>query len=240
MLGPLQKQWLKDRLKESNALFKVIASPVPWAFGAKPGSNDPWNGFKSERNELFDFLHNNKIEGVILISADRHRHDAWKLSRSNGYDLYEFMSSRMTNDHRHGCMQDRECLFCIKDRGFGLLDFDFDKPVPEVTYRIRNDEGKEQYALTVSYNDIAYKPVKVNKGKEPPTSGLPPDVLARELAQAEQVRIFDARGGEVSVGNGKGRLTLKTLQELPSGVYFVDMKIGDKQLMRQWMSRTAH
>ncbi len=38
MLGAYQKQWLFDRLKNSQACFKVLASSVPWAQGTKPGS----------------------------------------------------------------------------------------------------------------------------------------------------------------------------------------------------------
>ena len=99
MLGPAQKEWLLNSLKNSTATFKVIASPVPWSFESKIGAKDTWNGFQNERNEIFDFLSNNKIDGVFLISADRHRSDAWKIERDQDYPLYEFMSSRLTNQH---------------------------------------------------------------------------------------------------------------------------------------------
>jgi len=78
MLGSVQLQWLFDRLKGSTATFKVIASPVPWAAGTKPGSLDTWDGFPDEREKIFSFLEKNKIAGVVLLSADRHRSDAWR------------------------------------------------------------------------------------------------------------------------------------------------------------------
>jgi len=81
MLGPAQKKWLFEKLKFSKATFKVLASPVPWALGAKPGSRDPWQGYKAEREQIFSFLEANRIDGVVLISADRHRSDAWKIKR---------------------------------------------------------------------------------------------------------------------------------------------------------------
>ena len=58
MLGPAQKEWLKKSVKNSDAVFKVIASPVPWSFEAKKDAKDTWNGFQDERKELFDYFLN--------------------------------------------------------------------------------------------------------------------------------------------------------------------------------------
>ena len=84
MLGPAQKQWLFDRVKQATATFKVLVSSVPWTFESKGDAVDTWNGFRQERSEIFDFLAENKIEGVFLLSADRHRSDAWRIERANG------------------------------------------------------------------------------------------------------------------------------------------------------------
>ncbi|MHC4413071.1 MAG: alkaline phosphatase D family protein, partial [Planctomycetota bacterium] len=112
MLGPVQKKWLLEKLKVSKAAFKIIASPVPFAFGTKPGLQktaqgmapgylDTWEGFKDQREEIFSFIEKNKIDGVVLISADRHRSEARKIERPNHYPLYEFESSKLTNTHTH-------------------------------------------------------------------------------------------------------------------------------------------
>ena len=135
MLGDAQKKWLFEKLKSSKATFKVLTSPVPWALGAKPGSRDPWQGYREEREQIFSFLESNRIDGVILISADRHRSDAWKIERENGYDLYEFESSKLTNIHTHKIMPG--AMFGYNKKcSFGLLMFDTTKADPEVTYQI--------------------------------------------------------------------------------------------------------
>jgi alkaline phosphatase D len=135
MLGGAQKKWLFEKLKSSKGTFKVLASPVPWALGAKPGSRDPWQGYQAEREQIFSFLETNRIDGVILISADRHRSDAWKIERENGYDLYEFESSKLTNIHTHKIMPG--AMFGYNKKcSFGLLTFDTTKADPEVTYQI--------------------------------------------------------------------------------------------------------
>ena len=83
--------------------------------------------FREERAEIFDFLAENRIEGVILISADRHRSDAWRIERPNGYPLYEFESSRLTNEAVHKLMPG--ALFGYNEKqSFGLLAFDTSVP----------------------------------------------------------------------------------------------------------------
>ena len=135
MLGPVQKAWLKKTLAASTGTFKVVASPVPWEYRTKGDSKDTWNGFKQERKEIFDFLVEKKIEGVLLMSADRHRSDAWKIDRPNGYALYEFNSSRLTNNHVHKTM--KEAIFSYnKKQSFGLVEFDTTVADPTVNYTV--------------------------------------------------------------------------------------------------------
>ena len=159
MLGDVQKKWLFKKLKASTATFKVLASPVPWAFGAKPGSRDPWQGYKQEREEIFSFLEENRIDGVILISADRHRSDVWKIERPNGYALYEFESSKLTNIHTHGLMPGR--LFGYNKKcSFGLLSFDTTIPDPQVTYRIISIDNEVIYTLSLKSSQLTHKKEK--------------------------------------------------------------------------------
>jgi len=156
MLGPVQKKWLKGELKRCRGTFKVLASPVPWVLGAKGNSPDTWRGFQDEREEIFSFLEENKIGGVILISADRHRSDVWRIDRERGYPLYEFESSRLTNLHTHGPQPG--CLFSYNQKcSFGQLTFDTTKPDPEVTYRIYNIDDELIHAHVVKLSEISHR-----------------------------------------------------------------------------------
>ena len=157
MLGPVGKAWLKGALKKSKGTFKVLASSVPWAYGAKPGSKDPWQGYKEERAEIFSFLAENRIGGVLLISADRHRSDLWKIERPDGYALYEFESSRLTNIHTHGIM--KGCLYGYnKTCSFGLLGFDTTKKDPEVTCRIGTIDNEIVHTFTLKKSQLTHTP----------------------------------------------------------------------------------
>ena len=157
MLGEVQKQWLFDQLKASTATFKVIGTSVPISSGTKPGNagNDTWDGFSEEREEIFSFIEKNKIEGVFFVAADRHRSDAWKTNRKNGYPFYEFMSSRLTNNHTHPVMPNS--LFGYnKTPSFGLLEFDTTSKDPKVIYRIFNIENEEIHQMTVYKTELSF------------------------------------------------------------------------------------
>lgn len=167
MLGPVQKKWLLEKLKASKATFKVLASPVPWAFGTKPsiqttrrgkvqGGLDTWEGFKKEREEIFSFLEENKIEGVILLSADRHRSDARKIERPNGYTLYEFESSKLTNIHTHDRVPGE--LFGYNENcSFGLLSFDTTISDPKLIYQIINIDNEVIHTLSLKKSQLTHK-----------------------------------------------------------------------------------
>lgn len=69
MLGAAQLAWLKRELAASEATFKFLASGSEWQ---SRGREDSWRSFLRERNELFRFIEDHGITGVVLLSGDRH------------------------------------------------------------------------------------------------------------------------------------------------------------------------
>jgi alkaline phosphatase D len=108
MLGPVQKRWLLDAIAQSTAPIKVFASNVPVASGTKPGSLDTWDGYADEREEVLRALDEHAADGLLILSADRHRSDIWKITRPGGRVVYEVSSSRLTNQHVHRTMDEAE------------------------------------------------------------------------------------------------------------------------------------
>ena len=157
MLGPAQLAWLKTTLRELTGTFKVICSSVPWDYRTKGDSLDTWNGFKEEREAIFSFIEQEKIEGILLISADRHRSDAWKIERPDYYDFYEFNSSRLTNQHVHQEMNHRGAIFSYnKKQSFGLVEFDTVEEDPSVTYSVVTIDGETVHQLTVRCHQLRW------------------------------------------------------------------------------------
>ena len=157
MLGSAQMKWLKKTLKQP-AVFTVFCTNVPLTPKVKPGSKDTWDGFDSEREQIFKFIAEEKIPGVIILSADRHRSDAYKIDTGikGMYPLYECQSSRLTNQHMHGLI--KHSLFGYNAKqSFGRVDFDLNVADPTVKYTIINIDGKSIHSLTVKRSELEFK-----------------------------------------------------------------------------------
>ena len=71
MLGPVQKQRLKNDLLASTAKHKIIISELAWQqWWALP--YDRWEGYGAERNEMLNFIRNNGIDNVEFLTTDNH------------------------------------------------------------------------------------------------------------------------------------------------------------------------
>lgn len=155
MLGPVQKEWLLKGLENSRAMFKVVVSPVPFTPDIKPGSLDPWDGFPAEREEIFSHIENHRIDGVFLVCADRHRTDLRKTERPNGYTLYEFESSRLTNKHVHSVVKTEGLVWGYNEKcSFGLMEFDTTQEDPQVRFRAIDIDGEEQGNFVLKASDL--------------------------------------------------------------------------------------
>jgi alkaline phosphatase D len=70
LLGIAQKEWLKSNLVSSDAQWKFLMSSVPFNPTSKP--LDSWAAFHTEQLEIINFISQNNITGVIIISGDLH------------------------------------------------------------------------------------------------------------------------------------------------------------------------
>jgi alkaline phosphatase D len=158
MLGPVQLAWLKETLKNSRGTFKILASPVPWAPGTKDGRGglDTWDGFVEERRAVYEFLHEHRISGVALLSGDRHRSDARRITREKGYDLYDFLSAGLTNYHTHPLVKTPGLLFGYNEKNsFALLHFDTLAEDPRLRFEIVNIDNKSIWTLDLTLSQLS-------------------------------------------------------------------------------------
>ncbi len=91
LLGKTQKDWWKATMMGSDATWKVWGNEVPFMrFFIKDTANvlivdrvmdsDAWDGFPRERRELTQFIKNNNIKNVVLLTGDIHAHFAGTVS----------------------------------------------------------------------------------------------------------------------------------------------------------------
>lgn len=150
MLGEAQRDWLQGELLASDAPFKVIVSSSGWS-KAKGMGGDSWASFVTERNRIFDFIRDEGISGVVLLSGDSHVGELNAIPRSEegGYDLYDMVSSPLAQSstdswlHRRPEIRIRPVYF--GGASFGLLRFDTTKDDPEMRYTLVTEDGRKPW-----------------------------------------------------------------------------------------------
>ena len=92
MLGAEQYRWLTENMKATEAHWTLIASQVLFADmdyktlrPDNPRNMDAWDGYLSEKRKLANFIKNNAIENLLIISGDSHCSWAFDLPASTGY-----------------------------------------------------------------------------------------------------------------------------------------------------------
>ena len=126
LLGPAQTKWLLAELTASTAAFKIVVGGSQWT---DHGNDDSWASFPEARDAIFDAIEAQRIEGVILLSGDRHRAEIRMLPRETGYDLPELTSSPLANTVRD-CASDDDIQSC-HDQGYYVMYVDVDTTVAD-------------------------------------------------------------------------------------------------------------
>ncbi|WP_052594788.1 alkaline phosphatase D family protein [Luteipulveratus mongoliensis] len=91
-LGGVQWEWFKKTIKASDATFKLVMTGMVWD-DKKNSESDDWETFSYEREALLDFVKDQKIPGVVLLSGDIHCSRALMYGPRVGYDLWQFIVS---------------------------------------------------------------------------------------------------------------------------------------------------
>lgn len=161
MLGAAQKAWLKRELKASRTPFKVLAIGGGWSTAENEKGGDSWGVFLTERNEIFDFIRDNGISGVVCISGDSHMGELNCIPRSGegGYDIYDFCSSPLAqmpaakNTRQAPEVRVRDTW--TRSVNVGLMRFDMTGDTPTLTYTLHDVMGESVWdALVLTPADL--------------------------------------------------------------------------------------
>lgn len=129
MLGGRQLAWLLDGLAASRATFKIVASGSEWQTLTQP---DCWSSFAYERQRIFDQITAKGIEGVVLLSGDRHFTAGYQVQ---GRHL-EFTSGPIGSGN--ATLRENPERFTGADEGklWAVLDLDTAGDSPRLAYEI--------------------------------------------------------------------------------------------------------
>jgi phosphodiesterase/alkaline phosphatase D-like protein len=74
VLGAEQKAWFKQQLLDAKGEYPLIVwvQSVPWIAADASEGSDHWGQYQTEREELANFIADNAIEGLLMISGDAH------------------------------------------------------------------------------------------------------------------------------------------------------------------------
>ena len=160
LLGEDQWTALKNwflKVKDTHPVkFLVTSGTILFPF-LLDVSRDRWSGFRSERERLFQFLAENEIEGVRILTGDLHSAHAVsaeiKCPSGRRIPIWEFCStpfeqtSMWISNTYHPILFSRWIRkqrkhFRQTGNNFGIVHVDFDSPTPQVTFTLHyNNDG---------------------------------------------------------------------------------------------------
>jgi phosphodiesterase/alkaline phosphatase D-like protein len=103
MMGEEQLSWFLNEISESSAKYPLViwVSSVPFTAGSREGG-DHWGGFTHERRIIANFLKEQKIDNLMIVSGDAHS-VLCNLGTDNNYSdhegdgLFEVLTSPLDN-----------------------------------------------------------------------------------------------------------------------------------------------
>lgn len=160
MLGARQFAWLKRELLASKARVKFIASGSEW----EPHSHlDSWTSFTHEREDIFRFMREHDIPGVILLSGDRHFTGAYQI----GGRFIEVTSGPLGSRTTNGINKPDMFLNLVEGTMCSVFDVDTTAAEPAITLEVYRGGAGRIHERKFTWDEI-------NGRTRIPTLPLPP------------------------------------------------------------------
>jgi alkaline phosphatase D len=157
MFGHEQVRWLKNALLASTAPFKfiVVGSQV---INESPRS-EGWHHFRAERDDFFKWLVEQKIDGVMFISGDRHFSALYRQEREGSYPLYDLTCSPLTSGTHNQAFEKtnpRIVAGTLVDdkRNFCTFEFKGSKKDRQFDVQVFDHAGQKLWTRTIKQSDI--------------------------------------------------------------------------------------
>ncbi|MCS6790700.1 MAG: alkaline phosphatase family protein [Bacteroidia bacterium] len=157
MFGEAQLEWLIDALKSSRATFKFVAcggqilNPTP--------AYENFINFAEERDKLLRRIQEEKIEGVIFLTGDRHFSEISVLTLPNGQKVYDITSSPLTSSpFRNAAQRDPNPLrlpFTLTTRrNFLLLEVEGAPPQRQIRVKAFSAQGEPLWEHIITAQEL--------------------------------------------------------------------------------------
>lgn len=178
ILGPAQLDWLKQRLKDSDAPVKLLLSGSQLLPEAAALPHFDWECWRrdagSELEELLAFIAENDIRGVVFASGDPH---LGHILHARGRELgggrigpeqWELTTSPLAHtpwheqlwpaDSRDPRFFDRYLLTELAAENYGVIDLDLDRSGEELRLQLKDAQGATFYSQSVALASLQVRP----------------------------------------------------------------------------------
>lgn len=155
MLGATQKAELLNWLDTASGKFKFIVSSVPFNEWSTTGTDSWHQGFRNERDLIFDHIRDNEIGGVVLLSGDQHWSGVFRLnSDDDPYPLLEFQPTPAAIGNRGEPSSNDPQILYKSDayQGVGIFAVDTSLETATLNYQWIDVHGKQRFALQLDDN----------------------------------------------------------------------------------------
>lgn len=155
--GQKQEDWLIEALASSTSPFKFVISGGQIVNPVSVFEN--MSTFPYARARLLNRIRENKINGVIFISGDRHSTVLQKLTREKDYPLYDITLSPLTSSTATPLPEEMEKSpmiegTLVKENNYGILEVSGKRTDRMLKIKVKNVDGKELWSYEIKANDL--------------------------------------------------------------------------------------
>ncbi|CAL2090944.1 alkaline phosphatase D family protein [Tenacibaculum sp. 190524A02b] len=99
ILGKPQFDWLLNKLSSSEATWKILGNQVMMMRYAGVPTSDAWDGYSEERARIHDFVLNNNIDNLVVLTGDIHSTFAGDIIHNKKCVASEFVVPSVTSQN---------------------------------------------------------------------------------------------------------------------------------------------
>lgn len=156
-LGKSQMDWLKEQLLDCKGPFIILSCGTMWSDYVSNGK-DSWGVNDPEgREEIFSFIEENKISGVLLISGDRHGARGFTIPRKSNFGFYEFEAASLgarVGPPAQDPSWDTQLYGIDGEFAFGEFTYHPSNEDPAVTFRLVSEDGNYLFEKTINKGEL--------------------------------------------------------------------------------------
>jgi alkaline phosphatase D len=155
--GVKQLDWLKNSLIASEATFKFIVTGGQMI--NPKADKECFVYYPAEWQELMNFIKDNRINGVIFLTGDRHYSELNVLKSADFYPLYDFTCSTVTSglSKPDNPNPTRVAGSLLVENNFGKISVSGGKDNRQVRLETYDRSGKSRWQFVISEKDVKVK-----------------------------------------------------------------------------------